>query len=238
MLGGDQAWEHRYAAGLDDEVVEAAAILDAAHLDDPQASALGAVLLRGLFKRDDAMGDAVQLQVARIGTAVVKHQDGAVTGREILLQGQDLPAIAQRVLRQQAHFRKAVEHHTGRAQAIDAFHDALDRLAQFDLGRLQDRLLAVGVQPFLIDQLEQFDAVKIPVVAAGDLGQFRRSLRQGDVKTAFAQTRAFQQILQGDGRLAAAGRAFEQVGAIARQTAAQDAVEFSDPRGYARRGGR
>ena len=56
----------RQPAGVEAEVVLAAAELDAAHLDDAQAPALGAVLLVALLQADHAVRDAVQLQVARL----------------------------------------------------------------------------------------------------------------------------------------------------------------------------
>src|SRR3954452_11540873 len=43
VLGPGQAREHPHAAGLDREVVEAAAVACAAVLDDPEPAALGAV---------------------------------------------------------------------------------------------------------------------------------------------------------------------------------------------------
>ena len=51
MLVRDQPREHGHAAGLDHEIVIAAAIFDAAHLDHAQAAALGAIVLRALLER-------------------------------------------------------------------------------------------------------------------------------------------------------------------------------------------
>jgi hypothetical protein len=111
------------------------------------------------------VGDAVKLQIARIGAAIVKHKHRAFAGRKIMFQGQDLSTIAQRILGQQPHLRKAVEHDARGAQSIDAIHHPLDRLAQFDLGRLQDRLLSVGIKSVFAHQFEQLDVVQRPVVA-------------------------------------------------------------------------
>ena len=55
--------DKRPAHPLDGEVVIAAGELDAAHLDDSEPAALGAVIESELFQGDDAVGDAVQLEV-------------------------------------------------------------------------------------------------------------------------------------------------------------------------------
>ena len=64
MLGRDQARKDRDAAGLDREIVVAAAERLAAILDDPQAPPLGAVVRRQLLQPDDAVRDAVHGLVA------------------------------------------------------------------------------------------------------------------------------------------------------------------------------
>ena len=72
VLGGDQAWEDRDAARVQDEVVIAATELDPPHLHHPKPPPRRAEVLRGLFQGDDAVGDAVQLQVGGVGGAVVQ----------------------------------------------------------------------------------------------------------------------------------------------------------------------
>ena len=61
--------------------MQATAELLAAHLDDAQASALGAELLDRLLEADDAVRDAVQLQVPRLRGLVVEQQHGAARVR-------------------------------------------------------------------------------------------------------------------------------------------------------------
>jgi hypothetical protein len=63
VLRRDQARIDLQTAGLDREVVEAAAEVDTPHLDHPQAPALGPVVDRRLLQPDDAMDDRVELQV-------------------------------------------------------------------------------------------------------------------------------------------------------------------------------
>ena len=86
-------------------------------------------------------------------------------------------------------------------------------------------MLRFGVQPFAADQFEQVDIVQHPIMAARDFLQLRRRFRQGDVKTALSLARAFQQELQRDRRLTAAGRSFQQIGAIGRKAATQNIVQ-------------
>ena len=92
----------------------AALVLDAAHLDDPQSPSLDAELLLVVREADDTVGDAVELRVALVGGLVVEQQHGALALREEVLQRQDLPAVAQRLVGEQPHFREAVEHHARR----------------------------------------------------------------------------------------------------------------------------
>ena len=55
------------------------------------------------------MGDALHLQVVVGRREVVEQHHRAVSRREELLEGEDLPAIAQRVAGQQAQLRERVE---------------------------------------------------------------------------------------------------------------------------------
>ena len=110
MLRGDQPRENAHAAGRDDEIVKAAPIALATIFDDPQPPPVGAIFGRQLLQPDDAVRDAVHGLVVGFGRQVIEHQDGRSASREIMLQRQDLAAVAQRSLRQQANFRKAVEH--------------------------------------------------------------------------------------------------------------------------------
>jgi hypothetical protein len=57
--------------------VVAAAEAQPAQLAHLQPAPLGAVVLRDVLERDDAVGEALQLQVALGGRLVVEHQHGA-----------------------------------------------------------------------------------------------------------------------------------------------------------------
>ena len=103
--------------GWIDVVVIAAAELHAAVLDDAQPPALGAVLGIQLLEQDDAVRDALHLQVVVGRRHVVEQQHRALARREELLQRQNLAAIAQRVAGQQPQLRQRVEHHARRLAA-------------------------------------------------------------------------------------------------------------------------
>ena len=49
-----------------------------------------------------------KLQIARLRSAVIQHNTSAIPAREEVLQRQDLPAVSQRVLRQQSQFRHGI----------------------------------------------------------------------------------------------------------------------------------
>ena len=189
MARSDQAREDGDPAGVEDEVVQAALELLAAHLDDAQAPALGAELLDRLLEADDAVRDAVQLQVARLRGLVVEQQHGARAGREELLERQHLAPVAERVLREQAHLRQAVEDDAHRRDAIDLRRQRADRLAELDLRRVEDRLLGVGIAAALVGQLEDVDAVERPAVRADDGGELLGGLGERDVEAALAAPR-------------------------------------------------
>ena len=137
VLGGDEPGEDREPAVLDREVVVSAAERDAAHLGDAKPSPLGPVVERQLLEKYDAVGDGMQLQIVHMRGQVVEQQDGALAAGKEVLEGQDLTAIAQGVLRQQAHFRQAVEHHAYRPVLANLLEDHLGGFGELDLGGME-----------------------------------------------------------------------------------------------------
>src|SRR5690606_8443448 len=89
------------------EVVITATELDATHLDDTQTPALGAVVDGQLFQHDHAVGDGVKLEITDLGCLIVEQNHRTASRGEEVLERQYLTPVAQRALRQQAHFRKA-----------------------------------------------------------------------------------------------------------------------------------
>ena len=222
LLGRDQAREHLHAAGADDEVVVAAAKRLAAALGDAQPPPLGAVDRRKLLELDDAVGDAVHRAVVGFAGQVVEHDHGRVMLGEIMFEREDLPPVAQRALRQQPDFRQAVDHHALRPNPLDRFEHARDRFAELEVRRIEQALVLLRIEHAVRrHQLEDFDRrVDLPAVRAGAVAQFVLGLGQRDIDPALAGLGAGEQELQGDGGLAGARAALEQMHPVAGPAAA------------------
>ena len=91
-----------------------------------------------------------------------------------MLDRQDLPPVAQRALRQQPDLGQAVEHHAARPRAFDRFENLLGGLAEFEIGRIQQALLLLGIeQAFRRQQFEHLDVVvQRPAMRGGAVAQF------------------------------------------------------------------
>jgi hypothetical protein len=210
-----------------------AAVLDAAHLDDPQLPTLGSEAGSGLVQRDDAVGDAVELKVAGLGGAIVEHENRTVAAREKVLEGQDLPSVAQGVLRQKAQLREAVEHDALGLEGVDPLHHPAHRLSELHLRRMQQGLLLIRIEAGLGNEFEQFERVQGPAVGLGNRTKLCFGFGQGDIETRFAEPDAFEQELQRKRRLARAGRPFHEIEAVCGDASAQNVVEAFDSCGGA-----
>src|SRR5215471_9949030 len=83
VVGDREPGEHHQAAGGDREVVEASANRHRPHLEHAKAASLGAVERSELLEAQDAVSDALELQVRR--SRVVQEEDGALSpGEEVL----------------------------------------------------------------------------------------------------------------------------------------------------------
>ena len=96
MLGGDQPRIHGDAAPADFDIVKAAAESRSPHLEDAQAPPLRAILHGDLLHPDDAMADRMQIEIVAFRGEVVQQENGAKVLGEIMLEGQNLPPIAER----------------------------------------------------------------------------------------------------------------------------------------------
>lgn len=233
MLGRHQPREHMHAIAHDGEIVEAAAVLLAAVLHDPHATAFGAVIGRQFFQANHPVGDAVYGFVEGFGGQVVEQQHRGVVAHEIVLDRQDLSSITQGTLRQQADFGEAVDHHAGRLDPFHHFKDLPRGLAQLQVGRVQQALLLFGIeQAFRRGQLENMDIViQIPAVGFCALAQFTLGFGQGDIERAFTIFCPCLQEVQGDGGFAGPWFAFEQKQMAAGQTAAKNVIKTFDTGG-------
>jgi hypothetical protein len=171
------------------------------------------------------MSDAVELEIVHGGRQIVEKDDGAPAIGEEVLQGEDLPPITQRILGEEPHLRKTVEHDARRVGLLDLVEDQLRRLAELHLGRVEQRLLALGIEACLRrDQLEERDIVEGPAVPRSDESQLPLTFRKGDVEAFLAAPRAFQKIVQRQRRLSRAGLALDQVDPIGVEAAAENVV--------------
>ena len=98
------------------------------------------------------MSNAAQLQVARLGGLVVEQQHGAVLAREAVLERQDLPAVAQRGLRQEAQLRQAVQDQPRRPLLLEPLQNAPRGFPE--LGRMKQSLLLLAAEVGLGHQLD------------------------------------------------------------------------------------
>lgn len=90
------------SAALDDEVVIATAKVDAAELRDPQSPPLRPVERSQLFHGHYAMSQALQMTVGVRSGEIIEQEHGTAPPRKVLLERQDLAAIAERALCEQS----------------------------------------------------------------------------------------------------------------------------------------
>jgi hypothetical protein len=115
-----------------------------AELDHPEAPALGAVVGVQLLEEDDAVRDALHLEVVVLARHVVEEEDRAVPPAEELLESEDLSPVAQRVPREQPQLRERVEHDPRRPDPLDLLEDRPGRLAELHFGGMEEGVLVVG----------------------------------------------------------------------------------------------
>ncbi len=123
-----------------------------------------------------------------LGGQVVQHHDGGIVLGEIMLQREDLAAVAQRALRQQPDLRQAVDHDPLRLEPLDRFENALRGFAQLEVGRIQQALVVVRIEhAFRRDQLEDLDVIaERPAVRLRALAQLLVGFGEADIDAALA----------------------------------------------------
>ncbi len=229
MLARDEPRKDVDSPAPDGVVVKAAAEAHAAVLDDQEPPPLGAVLRVQLLQPHHAVRDALDLQVVGGAGQIVQQQHRAAPAGEELLEGEDLPAVAQRVAGQEAQLRERIERHARRLDPLDVRQDRLRRLAQLDFRRMEHRVLVVRPQAlFRGHQLADCDAVQRPAVGGCHLAQLLLGLRQSHVEDRLAEPDALHQELHRQRRLPRAGNAFDQVQPIRGEPSPQDVVETFD----------
>ena len=128
-------------AASDLEVVKPLRHRDATHLDDAQLSSRASVLEREVLEKDEDMRDAAQLQVFVPGGMIVEYQHGGLPSTEEVLESQHLPAIAQRIAREQAELGERVEDDAGGLNAFGLLEDRLCEFTELDFGGVIQRVL-------------------------------------------------------------------------------------------------
>ncbi len=108
MFGRNQPRIHFQPAGLDREIVVPTAEDLAAILHNSQPASLRAVIRCELIQAENRVHDAVDRLVQFFSGHVIEQHDGRVLLSEIIFQGQDLAAVTQRTLREQADLRETV----------------------------------------------------------------------------------------------------------------------------------
>jgi len=125
VLGGVHAGINFEPARPNGEIVEAGNEIDPPHLLDFQAPPRRPEVEGQPLQADHPMAEAMQMGVALavLAREVVDQDNGYVPPGKELLQRQHLAPVAKRVLRQQTHFRQAVEDDAGGFDLFDLLLD-------------------------------------------------------------------------------------------------------------------
>ena len=101
-----------------------------------------------------------------------------------MLSGEDLAAVAQRTLRQQADFGEAIQDNPVGLGAFEGFENALGRLTEFEIGGIEQALLLIFVeQAFWRHQFENLEPIaERPTMRRRALAQFGFGFRERDVE--------------------------------------------------------
>src|SRR5690348_8903908 len=227
VLGGDQTREQADAVRTDREVMVAAAKGLGPTFDDANPPPLAAIGPRQLIEMDDAVRDAVHGAVNGLGGQIIEQHDRRLVAREIMLQREDLAPVAQRALRQKADLGQAVDDDALWLQPLDRGEDALNRLAELEVGGVEEALMLIRVEEtFRRYQLHDLDIrAEGPAMRGGAVAQFLLGLGQADIHADLAGFRPRHQKLQGDRRLAGAGAPLEKVQPVAGEPPVHDLVE-------------
>ena len=189
--------------------------------------AVGAQLL---LQGDDAVDDRGGLEVVLGVGALAEEERGRPPRPEELLQGQDLATIADRVPAQQADLGQAVEGDAGRLAPLHRLGDLAGRRGELDIAGVEDRVLALGGEVLVAgEDLQDLQVAQVPAVRGRAGPQLRLRLVQRDVEGRLPPPDPFQEELEGEGRLAGAGPALEQVDLAGQEPSVEDLIQSPDP---------
>jgi hypothetical protein len=230
VFGSDEAGKDVQAAGTDDVVVVTLAKRRAAEFADLDAAAFDAVILIEALHDNDAVGDALELEIGSVaGGAVVEEKDGAVAAGEMALHGQNLAAVFKGIAGEHAQLGERIEYEALRLNVVDLFQDGSDGIGKLDFGGVEDGVLGFGLEVVLGgNELGNGERAGRPTVRSCDLDEFLFRFGERDVKDAFAITETFGKELESDGGFTGAGVTFEEVEVAGGKTAVKDVIESPD----------
>src|SRR3954452_5042531 len=169
------------------------------------------------------------MAIRALCAVIIEQQGGAILSGEILFKGKNLPAISERILREQPQLGQGVEGAAARFHFVHGVEEKLGRLRKFDFGSVKERVLGGSGQLFFDRrQLDDLDTVQGPPMRMRHLFYFVPCFRQADVKHLFTAARALEKKLERERRLAAARLTLNQVKPASGNPATEDVVESRD----------
>ena len=94
MLGGDKPGKDLDASRFNDEIVIATPKADTAHFFDAETTSFCTIVKRQLLQDNDAMRDAVQLNITLLRRKIIQQENGAAATGEEVFQCQNLTPIS------------------------------------------------------------------------------------------------------------------------------------------------
>ena len=132
---------------------------------DPQRAAVPAVAALGLRQLDDPVDEGQDLVVVTVVVALGEEEGRGPPAGQVVLQRQDLAAVADRVAGEEADLRHVIEDDPRRAQAIHRLDDLAGHRGQLDIGGVEDRVLALGGESVIAEagvDVQDVDAFEVP----------------------------------------------------------------------------
>src|SRR6202034_2050379 len=230
VFGGDEAREDAQAAATDDVVVKAFAKGGAAQFVNLDAAAPDAVVAADALHDDDAVSDALELEVVvAVGGAVVEQEDGDVAAGEVTLEGEDLAAVLEGIAGEHTELGEGVEDETMGLDFVDLLEDRGDGVGELDFRGMEDGVLGLGPEVVVgRDDLEDFEPIERPAVRQANLPEFFGGFGEGDIEDTLAAANAFEEELEGQGGFAGTWIALDEVEVAGREAAMEDVIQAGD----------
>jgi len=158
--------------------------------------------------------------------AIIQKKDRAASPDKKLFQCQNLPAVAQRILRKQPHFRQRVEDHSSWVNSIHRIEHFSRCLTQLYFGGMIHRHLGlVGRFTIFRNQFDDVDAFDRPAMRRGPRRQFFLGFRESDVKALFLVFVTFAKELNRQRSFARARVTFQKIQPVRNEPAVEDVIQ-------------